>query len=777
MKTVHLHGCRAEPLLSYLSGLGVLRLVAEQLDPDVSARWDGDHLVIVGEELHETKLIEFFADDYMPTAVVAPWNSGGGFQDEGKHTSPSAQRIVAKVLDSDQPRLGAYRQAIASAHEARQEARHRGLVKDGRVLKHGKASLIELCRATFPDEALDWIDASAVLLDEDIAYPLILGTGGNIGRMDLSINFLEQLDALGLLDETPDRSTVRRRRPMPSRPLLRHALFRASEARLGKSSAGQFDPGGLGGPNSPSHGDGGYLTNPWSFVLAIEGSMLFASAAARRLSAESNAGAGRASMPFTVEATAVGYGSTSSDEQLKGELWAPLWRDTLSYREIRHLISEGRAQWGRGQARSGLDFVRGAATLGVDRSVDEFVRYLIGVRNGQSPLAVPIGRFTVADRVMPESDILRQLDGWVGRARSRRAPAATNTALRALEHAQFAVARFGGSRRLQTVLAALAEAEHAASRSPAYRKDQRLDPIAGLSAREWVPLLNDDSAEFRIAVGLASLSDRVSQGRPSDGEPAGGSLATILRPVSRSRYGLGWSPGGPRIGRLGLRPTFDVLNDVVGARAAPAASAPSADEDNDPIQGLPFAFDYGLSVDLADVARLLCGQLDGERLGAILAGLLLLDWTGSFKTVADCVVAPNDPVARLHAASLPIYVVLVPFFAGRLPVAPTDIDPSPSRSLAVRPRPEWVGAIRTGSAHTAARAAAQLLRGSGWKLISDNFERTSVDTGCLATALLLHLDRSGGDQRQIRYLLNQQSTAGNRWLASRDNQEGTHEQA
>ena len=197
MNTVHLHGCRAEPLLSYLAGVGVVRLIAEQLNPDVSARWDGDHLVVIGEELDDTKLIGFFADDYMPTAVVAPWNSGGGFQDEGKPTSPSAQKIVEKVRASDQARLGPYRQAISAADEARREARRHGLTKDGKVLKPRKAQLVELCRAMFPDEALAWIDASAVLLDDDIAYPLILGTGGNIGRMDLSVNFLEQLETLG----------------------------------------------------------------------------------------------------------------------------------------------------------------------------------------------------------------------------------------------------------------------------------------------------------------------------------------------------------------------------------------------------------------------------------------------------------------------------------------------------------------------------------------------------------------------------------------------------
>ena len=777
MNTVHLHGCRAEPLLSYLSGLGVVRLLAEQLNPDVSARWDGDHLVVIGEELDDTEFIEFFAEDYMPTAVVAPWNSGGGFQDEGKPTSPSAQKIVEKVRASDEARLGPYRQAITAADEARREARRRGLTRDGKVLKPRKAQLIELCRAMFPDEALAWIDASAVLLDDDIAYPLILGTGGNIGRMDLSANFLEQLEILGLLDGSSNQSKRERMEPLPSRPLLRHALFRDSEARLRKGSTGQFDPGGVGGPNSSSTGDGDALANPWSFVLGIEGAMVFASAASRRLSAASQTGASKASMPFTVAATAVGYGSASVGEDLKGELWAPLWRDELSYREIRHLISEGRSQWGRDQARSGLDFVRATATLGVDRSVDEFVRYLISVRHGQSPLAVPIGRFKVSGRVKPEVDLLRQLDSWVGRARSSKAPGALTAALNGLDRAQFAVARLGGTRRLQTVLAALAEAERVASRSPAYRKAQRLDPIVGLLAREWVPLLDDDSAEFRVAVGLASLSDRVSSGPLSTAEAVSGSLATLLRPVKRAQFGLGWSSGGPRIPNLGHHPLFDVLNDVVGARAALVGSTRSSDEGQDHIAGLPFAFDYGLSIDLADIGRLLCGQLDEGRLGAILAGLLLLEWKDAVSVVADCLTVPDDPVARLHAASQPIYVVLAPFFAGRLPVAPTDGEPNPSRSIGVRPRPEWAGAIRTGTAHTAARSAAQLLRGRGWKLIANNFDRTNLEPSCLAAALLLHLDRAAGDQRQIRFLLNQQSTVDTRWSASRERQEPHHEQA
>lgn len=777
MRAIHLRGCRAEPLLSYLSGLGVVRLIAEQLDADVSARWDGDHLVVLGGELDDTELVEFFAEDYKPTPLIAPWNGRGGYQDGKERPS---EKIVQRVERSSSRRLEPYRRAIAAARDIWEVARSHQLIEEGKIPSNHKAQFVELCRARFPDNALPWLDSTVVLLDDGAAFPLILGgAGGVMGSLDASFAFLKYLDASGLLDgqrEAPERENSKQEY---KRALLRQALFRSGDVRLVRDSTGQFDPGGVGGPNSSSTGVGNELANPLSFVLGMEGAMVFASAVSRRLSAENHVGARTASVPFTVAATLAAYGSASVGEDPRGELWAPLWRDELSFREIRHVMSEGRSQWGRGQARTGLDFARATATLGVDRSIDEFVRYLISVRHGQNVLAVPVGRFRVRDRVRPEVDLLRQLDAWVDRARMNlsKAPAAIRSALHSLDREQFAVSAFGGAVRLQTVLAILAETELAASRSTTYLKDRRLEPIAGLSAREWVPVLNDDSVEFRIAVGWASLSDRMPAGRPSAAEAVGGSLMTFLRPVVRTQFGLDWAKGGARVPDLRRRPLFSVLNDVMGARAALARSVQPGGEALEHVAGLPFVFEHGLSVNLVDIGHLLRGQIDEERLGAILSGLLLLEWRGAFAVVADCLRVSDDPVARLQAASEPTYVALAPFFAGRLPVAPSDTEPSPKGSVAVRPRPEWIGAIRTGSAHTAARSAARLLRGRGWRLITDRFGRSSIDRDRLAAALLLRLDRTGDDQRQIRFLLNQQSAVEARWSASRERQEQTHEQA
>ena len=606
------------------------------------------------------------------------------------------------------------------------------------------------------------------------AFPLILGTGGNIGRMDLSVNFLTQLQNLGFLDDLAEARGRRRSDLADARALLRNALFGDANVRFTRDSTAQFHPGAVGGPNSSFSGDARPLANPWSFVFAMEGAMVFASAAARRLSLHSRRGGAKASMPFTVAATAVGHGSTATGEETKGEIWVPLWHDAMTFPEIRLLISEGRCQWGRRQSRSGLDFVRAIATLGVDRSVDEFVRYLIGVRHGQSPLAVPVGRFRVERSVVPEVDLLRQTDGWADRASSSNAPTVVSAALHAFDRAQFEVAWLPSATRLQAALSALADAENAVSRSPAYRKDRRLKPIAGLSAREWLPSLDDGSAEFRVAVGLASLSDRMLPGEPNADGTVRANLATLLRPVFWSRYGLIWSNSGPKVSNLGRRPLFEVLTDVFGVRAVLSASMRSDNGTQEHVAGIPFAFDRGLSIDLVDIGYLLSGQVDEKRLGDILAGLLLLDWKDSFSVARECLSSvPDDAIARSHVKGQPIYTALAPFFAGRLPVAPTDTEPNPNGSISVRPRPEWIGSIRTGVPHLAAKSAVRLLRGHGWKLITDNFERTNIDPRCLATALLLHIDRPARDQWQMRLLLRHQSTTGTRALASPESQEQT----
>ncbi|MDZ7810553.1 MAG: hypothetical protein U5L11_11025, partial [Arhodomonas sp.] len=54
------------------------------------------------------------------------------------------------------------------------------------------------------------------------------------------------------------------------------------------------------------------LVNPWDFILMLEGALLFATAATKRLE---SAASSALSYPFTVRTTAAGTGSTAASDE------------------------------------------------------------------------------------------------------------------------------------------------------------------------------------------------------------------------------------------------------------------------------------------------------------------------------------------------------------------------------------------------------------------------------------------------------------------------------
>lgn len=125
----------------------------------------------------------------------------------------------------------------------------------------------------------------------------------------------------------------------------------------------QFDPGGVGGPNASTGFEGGSLVNPWDFVFMLEGAILFAAAATRRLESSDP---GALAYPFTVRPTGANNGGlSSSDEgQARAEIWMPLWERPATAGELKQLLSEGRATLRAKTARDGLGFARAIAALG-----------------------------------------------------------------------------------------------------------------------------------------------------------------------------------------------------------------------------------------------------------------------------------------------------------------------------------------------------------------------------------------------------------------------------
>ncbi|HXH05585.1 MAG TPA: type I-U CRISPR-associated protein Csx17 [Vicinamibacterales bacterium] len=81
MTKLHVHelkGLKPDALATYLGAVGVLRVLAEQKDPNVRGFWRDEHFVLV-TSLDWEEIEKFFLEDYAPTPILAPWNMESGF--------------------------------------------------------------------------------------------------------------------------------------------------------------------------------------------------------------------------------------------------------------------------------------------------------------------------------------------------------------------------------------------------------------------------------------------------------------------------------------------------------------------------------------------------------------------------------------------------------------------------------------------------------------------------------------------------------------------------
>ncbi len=369
-----------------------------------------------------------------------------------------------------------------------------------------KASFVAGLRGCLSDVALDWLDAALALSGERLSFPQLLGTGGNDGRLDFTNNFMQRIaSTFDIATGKPMENAAR---------LLQTSLFNNGAWGFGKEAIGQFAPGPAGGPNGSTGFEAGSNVNPWDFILALEGTMMFAGAATRRHqgSPELNA-----SFPFTVRPTGAGWGGVadSDESNARAEFWAPLWDRPAGPRELGGLLKEGRAVLNGKTARDGLDFARAAASLGTSRGICAFERYGFVMRSGKAYLATPLGTLSVASNPSEEIELISDLDagGWLSRvrhlAREKGTPVRARTAVKQLEDALFDMSH--AHVRPRTVQAALCALGSLVGWLVNSRETfERVPPPPRLSSK-WVSMADDGTPEYRVAVALASLGWRSSQ--------------------------------------------------------------------------------------------------------------------------------------------------------------------------------------------------------------------------------------------------------------------------
>lgn len=477
---MRLDGCRPEPLSSYMAGMGVFRLTAEQNDPSVRAFWENDRLVLETGRGRED-LVDFLLHGYEPSPVIGPWSYDTYVKGVG-HAGP--------VMEL--PRMRRYRAAVDSTEHVLQTFRdHEGLDRDitkKDIAGEAKLRFLRMCRNMWPDDAVEWLDAAAALMPDRPAFNPVFGTGGNDGRFDMTWNFILRLRMV-----FADREDT-------SREWLEAAMFGKGAALAGLKTFGH-DPRGSGRPNSGSEPEGSDISNPWEYILMVEGMLMFAGGISRRVGQRP----GWSAFPFVSESTKAGYG-TAADEEDRGEIWAPLWGRPASYRETRLVLREGRASYGGRNARTGADFALAATSLGVERGIDGFRRYGVLERKGRSYLSVDAGRLSAGD--VPETGLVRDIMPWyrglLRFARGGKAPQSLRAAVRQFEGDLVGMCRDPGPPAVQALLAALGRLERIVS-GRTWPDKIGVRPFPGTLPPGLLAAADDGSAEFRLAAAAASI--------------------------------------------------------------------------------------------------------------------------------------------------------------------------------------------------------------------------------------------------------------------------------
>ena len=703
--------------MGYLKALGVLRLVSEQKDGEARGYWR-DGVFGLETTLDRDGLVKFFRDEYKPTPIVVPWSGGDFFgvrtekQTIKAAKTPTASAIIEAFLATDSARLASYRYAIQETLATMKEL---GITQkahiEGASKKKVKARFLARLRSVMPDEFLGWLDVAAQLSDETFTFNALLGSGGGSdGNTHFSDNFMQNLwDCLPDFDEQRTRHV--------DAPDVASVLFGTPSRSLRqKRTASLFDSGAVGGPNAGVGLERDSLLNPWNFILALEGCVCLAGAVVKRQQAARRASP---AFPFAVRMTATGFGSGADTEQGQNEIWLPLWRSSASYREIEQILESGRSDVGRRPARTGLDFARAVANLGVDAGVDAFARYAIvrgRVGGDNYNTAVTAGMFAVGRN--PHVGLLEDLDSWLGQfndAIDDEAPARFRTARRRIETAVFEYCKYGGQERGAEIVCAIGSAERElsvggyAQKIPKGRSRPRISPLGGL-ASEWLTAANDESPEFRLARAVAFLTP---------GTKGTGHVRRYLEPVEWMRNFWAWGEGGGHV----------VWNSGDFARNLGAVlirRLMDAEKLGEPMPPMGSTF----PAPLVDIAEFLNGTIDDTKLEDLLWGLSLV----------ECDVHHEEP-ERVSDAELPrayalLKLTLLPnrleWFNphGRDPVLRINsprLGDAPG-GVVLKPEQAVLAKLRAGDVQGACDVAARRLRSSGFSpiggFLADGAHRT-----------------------------------------------------
>lgn len=602
-----LNGCSPAPLANYLKALGILRLVGEQADTQARGWWDGERFCLM-TKLSKGELEAFFLERYEPTPIFNPWGGRSGYY--AGSPEKTARNALAVIEESTSDRLSNFRAAICLIRTAIQEGG--GDKPDSEA---SKTTMISRIRLRLRGAGSDWLDTVLADLGSSYRGPAILGTGGNEGSGSYTAAFLAAVVecvvrktwnsaiASSLWSDGSDRDSWDGSFQPPTKDGVKKPK---KEAVAGPFR--QFLPGGDG--------------SPWDLLLAFEGAIVIQSGVARRSNTDQHR---FMTSPFYFAPLGMGAGSSSEmDEYVlnkgrknpgRGEQWFPLWSTPSTFAEIQRLFREGRCSAGRRAAKNPLDAARAICGLGASRGISSFLRYGYLQRdNLATHFAVPLGRIQVREN--STARLVDDLSGWLDRvhrlARKKNAPARLGLAHRRLADAVFAALTHDYTPdRWQAILLAAADIEALQATGTAIDAG----PIPSLRP-EWGAAVDDGSAEVRLALALGSgAAGYTQEGRPID--PIRSHWLPLERGARRFKTAEKRLVNDPRVVAAGRDPIRD-LSALVERRLIESVMKGQ--------RRSKLVAAAGCGARLEDIARLLNGSLDLDKLIGLARAFMAIRW-------------------------------------------------------------------------------------------------------------------------------------------------------
>jgi CRISPR-associated protein Csx17 len=523
--TYKLSGISDRPMGAYLAGLGLMRIIERHVDDTAQFYWQGLDFWI-DTDVPESELVDRILATYEAMVAFNPWNKSSGIEMNKKTGELSYVGSIAKIANSESWRTQAIRELLPEFKELIDEFKV-GETTFSYPEKLEKLKFIEQClsRITNP-EWEEWADATIILMqvtNKEGAtsikpkYPALLGSGGNVGAVDIAENYYS---AVAILFDSQTGEPAAN-----AAACLTKAIFGIDSVEVTESKevkALHLFPRqdykldfALSKNNdyAPSGGNSATTVNPALVLLAAEGFSTFnGKTSTINGGADSDTGKaiGRTLAKYSL-AVATNGASTdlvSLDERksFTEEYFLPLWTKARTYKQLKKnlfespLANEEQFYLPR-QINDGTDFIQALQEWAVKNKIaGKFARYAMLPRKGQSNFAVMLEVVNVGvdaqrlDLAVDLDDYRRNIRFF---AKSDNCPTLVQGSIYGFDRVfnQFIQGKCSHSE----LFMALARLSKLSSKLASFRqpKSLRFDWIEPLQAESNCP-------EFRLALSIAS---------------------------------------------------------------------------------------------------------------------------------------------------------------------------------------------------------------------------------------------------------------------------------